>query len=184
MCKTNEYTPDYLQRIGPYPWVRNDKPWLSGGEVMKTILLAPLLLPRAALMLVPLALGLIIALLIGCGHNAHRPITGMKLALVSFILKWTARWSLFWLGFWWISIDGLENRARGTSRPAFVVSNHLSYLDVLFLTYVFPVPAFVAKSEVKKELLIGNVATMLGSYMLSVIRPMIRRKAMLLLLKL
>ena len=60
-----------------------------------------------------------------------------------------------------IRVSGVEHLLIPQTKV--LVSNHASYLDALLLTAVSPVPvAFVAKSEIRKIPLVGNILTRLG----------------------
>ncbi|KAM0954453.1 putative plasmalogen synthase [Dioscorea sansibarensis] len=80
--------------------------------------------------------------------------------------RFLSRLMLFNLGFYWISERKvLQNDCRGitmeSERPGAIVSNHLSYLDILYhMSSSFP--SFVAKRSVAKLPLVGLISKCLG----------------------
>lgn len=158
-----KYSREYLSSIGPTPWLRHD-PGCGIYEVLKSLVLLPFVLPRLVLIFAPVVFIVIpFGMLLGVGHDHNRPLTPWKQSFFNFMLKILARWILFGLGFWWISIEGRKFKGKGENRPPFVISNHCGYLEILMYTYLFPVPAYVAKEDVQRYPVVGKFATMIGS---------------------
>ncbi|MCL7036674.1 hypothetical protein MKW94_004844 [Papaver nudicaule] len=83
--------------------------------------------------------------------------------------RFLARVMLFNLGVYWISeshrellaVDNPETESEEIERPGTIISNHVSYLDILYHTYSF-FPSFVAKRSVSKLPLVGLISKCLG----------------------
>jgi len=74
---------------------------------------------------------------------------------------WTrvaSRSALFLLGFLWISVND-EHKAKGRKSPAIIVSNHISFIEILFFLSQEEIPAFVMKKTCNSVPLIGSIAT-------------------------
>lgn len=77
--------------------------------------------------------------------------------------RWLSRAMLFTFGFYWIHETRLEfsNESEETERPGVIVSNHVSYVDILYHMSSF-FPSFVAKRSVAKLPLVGLISKCLG----------------------
>ncbi|RZC45537.1 hypothetical protein C5167_038478 [Papaver somniferum] len=83
--------------------------------------------------------------------------------------RFLARVMLFNMGVYWISesykellaVDGPETESEELERPGAIISNHVSYLDILYHTYSF-FPSFVAKRSVAELPLVGLISKCLG----------------------
>ncbi|OVA04550.1 Phospholipid/glycerol acyltransferase [Macleaya cordata] len=100
---------------------------------------------------------------------------GWRRAVIVKCGRFLARVMLFNLGFYWISesysnlpeVEKLESENECTvqfeesERPGAIISNHISYLDILYHTYAF-FPSFVAKRSVAQLPLVGLISKCLG----------------------
>ncbi|KAI3841034.1 hypothetical protein MKX03_018265 [Papaver bracteatum] len=83
--------------------------------------------------------------------------------------RFLARVMLFNMGVYWISesyrellaVDSPETESEELERPGAIISNHVSYLDILYHTYSF-FPSFVAKRSVAELPLVGLISKCLG----------------------
>ncbi|KAI3953054.1 hypothetical protein MKW92_045716 [Papaver armeniacum] len=83
--------------------------------------------------------------------------------------RFLARVMLFNMGVYWISesyrellaVDSPETESEELERPGTIISNHVSYLDILYHTYSF-FPSFVAKRSVAELPLVGLISKCLG----------------------
>ena len=123
--------------------------------------LVPLRLSTSCLVL--LISWLIAVPLATVGGRCHAP---FFVSLARLVVRIGARLLLFCFGFFWIRVDSSR---RTTSR--IIVSNHRSYLDILFFLY-HDCPAFVMKEEVLRVPFISTIATtVLGSITVSQLTP-------------
>ncbi|XP_010684033.2 lysophospholipid acyltransferase LPEAT1 isoform X1 [Beta vulgaris subsp. vulgaris] len=99
-------------------------------------------------------------------HEDYSHLGGWRRQIIVCCGRFLSRALLFTLGFYWISQtsriqsdsrDQLEN----SERPGVVISNHISYLDILYhMSTSFP--SFVAKRSVGKLPLVGLISKCLG----------------------
>ncbi|KAJ3696361.1 hypothetical protein LUZ61_000066 [Rhynchospora tenuis] len=74
--------------------------------------------------------------------------------------RFCARAMLFVFGFYWIVVEDRSNNEH-VERPGAIVSNHVSYVDILYhMSSSFP--SFVAKASVAKLPLVGLISKCLG----------------------
>ncbi|XP_068639690.1 lysophospholipid acyltransferase LPEAT1-like isoform X3 [Aristolochia californica] len=81
--------------------------------------------------------------------------------------RFLSRALLFTLGFYWISVEDrgsnneLNSFSEESERPGAIISNHISYLDILYhMSSLFP--SFVAKRSVARLPLVGLISKCLG----------------------
>lgn len=91
-------------------------------------------------------------LFLGYTFKPEQPISGLRYTLARLVHKIFCRLCLLCFGFYWI-------RETGQSDPsaALLISNHVSYLDILYYLST-DVPAFVSKASVKDYPLVGYIA--------------------------
>ncbi|PHU20908.1 Lysophospholipid acyltransferase LPEAT1 [Capsicum chinense] len=111
------------------------------------------------------------------GQEDYAHIGGWKRAVMMKSGLFLARVMLFVFGFYWIpetyrpidlnangksnNENGSKERAEELERPGAIVSNHISYLDILYhMSSSFP--SFVAKRSVAKLPLVGLISKCLG----------------------
>ncbi|KAL5558089.1 hypothetical protein UlMin_034300 [Ulmus minor] len=109
------------------------------------------------------------------GQEDYAHLGGWRRAVIMQSGRFLSRVLLFVIGFYWInetcvvptddSISNTENEGNGQSeepeRPGAIVSNHISYLDILYhMSSSFP--SFVAKRSVAKIPLVGLISKCLG----------------------
>ncbi|KAG9441941.1 hypothetical protein H6P81_017795 [Aristolochia fimbriata] len=81
--------------------------------------------------------------------------------------RFLSRALLFTLGFYWINVEdrgsnnGLSSSSEESERPGAIISNHISYLDILYHMSSF-FPSFVAKRSVARLPLVGLMSKCLG----------------------
>ncbi|KAK9165593.1 hypothetical protein Scep_000784 [Stephania cephalantha] len=100
---------------------------------------------------------------------------GWRRAVIVVCGKFLSRAMLFTLGFYWISVEHRspygeegsesenedEEQSEELERPGAIISNHVSYLDILYhMSSSFP--SFVAKRSVAKIPLVGLISKCLG----------------------
>ncbi|KAK4274765.1 hypothetical protein QN277_017944 [Acacia crassicarpa] len=150
-----------------------------------------LLLALALFTLVPIRLGLTITILIFyyficrlCtlfavphredGQEDYAHLRWWRRCVIVGFGKVLARLILFVLGFYWISesyraphtdekrpTEKGKSQSEETGRPGVIISNHISYLDILYhMSSSFP--SFVAKASVAKLPLVGLISKCLG----------------------
>ncbi|GFQ01247.1 lysophospholipid acyltransferase lpeat1 [Phtheirospermum japonicum] len=98
-------------------------------------------------------------------------IGGWRRAVIVASGRFLSRVMLFVFGFYWISetsrdieVDGQlssEDQSEEMRRPGVIVSNHVSYIDILY-HMSSSLPSFVAKSSVAKLPLVGLISKCLG----------------------
>ncbi|XAR61792.1 Plasmalogen synthase [Bertholletia excelsa] len=107
------------------------------------------------------------------GGYAH--VGGWRRSVIIWCGRVLSRIMLFVLGFYWITetyrIPDVEgrfstetcygNQTEEPGRPGAVISNHISYLDILYHTYS-SFPSFVAKRSVANLPLVGLISKCLG----------------------
>ncbi|KAJ4962738.1 hypothetical protein NE237_022677 [Protea cynaroides] len=102
------------------------------------------------------------------GEENFAHLSGWRRLVIVQAGKFLARAMLFTLGFYWISESSLnagENDCNEESeepkRPGAIISNHISYLDILYhMSSSFP--SFVAKRSVAKLPFVGLISKCLG----------------------
>ncbi|XP_028803035.1 lysophospholipid acyltransferase LPEAT1 isoform X2 [Neltuma alba] len=150
-----------------------------------------LLLALALLTLAPIRVVLIIAILILynficriCtlfsvpyrvdGEEDYAHLRGWRKSVIIWFGKALPRLILFVLGFYWIhetyrtphtdekpTTEKGKNQSAEMGRPGVIISNHVSYLDILYhMSSSFP--SFVAKASVAKLPLVGLISKCLG----------------------
>eukprot|EP00871_Galdieria_phlegrea_P006056 jgi/Galph1/938/GphlegSOOS_G5629.1 len=87
---------------------------------------------------------------------AYHPLTGFRRACISFLIRWGARLFLLVNGFLWIRE---ENRST-VPADCVIVSNHVSFYDILYFLSTFA-PPFVAKQSVRRIPFVGFIAEMM-----------------------
>ncbi|XP_078158342.1 lysophospholipid acyltransferase LPEAT1-like isoform X4 [Carex rostrata] len=96
--------------------------------------------------------------------------TGWRRETVVQAGRFCARSMLFVFGFYWIQVEdrSFSNNENGSmqqsdevERPGAIVSNHVSYVDILYHMSSF-FPSFVAKASVAKLPLVGLISKCLG----------------------
>ncbi|XP_047336290.1 lysophospholipid acyltransferase LPEAT1-like isoform X2 [Impatiens glandulifera] len=92
---------------------------------------------------------------------------GWRRAVVIRSGKFLSRAILFSMGFYWIKEIPLhqegdcKHQDEDIERPGVIISNHVSYLDILYhMSYFFP--SFVAKRSVAKLPLVGLISKCMG----------------------
>ncbi|THU70912.1 hypothetical protein C4D60_Mb08t30000 [Musa balbisiana] len=166
------------------PYVRRDAYGTMGrGEIPAT---EKVMLGIAAVTLVPirLVLGMLILVIyyLICrictlfsapheedGQEDYAHMGGWRREVVVRCGRFCSRAMLFTFGFYWIkethrsigNEDGCRDQADESERPGAVVSNHISYVDILYhMSSSFP--SFVAKRSVAKLPLVGLISKCLG----------------------
>ncbi|XP_042508002.1 lysophospholipid acyltransferase LPEAT1-like isoform X2 [Macadamia integrifolia] len=104
------------------------------------------------------------------GQEDYAHISGWRRVVIVRLGRFLSRAMLFTLGFYWINesfpnSDAVENQSNEQSgepkQPGAIISNHISYLDILYhMSSSFP--SFVAKRSVSKLPLIGLISKCLG----------------------
>ncbi|XP_058069121.1 lysophospholipid acyltransferase LPEAT1-like isoform X2 [Magnolia sinica] len=108
-------------------------------------------------------------------QQGYVDMVGWRRFLIVYSGRFLARAMLFMLGFYWIDefyltssgededIDENERRERfeDFERPGVIVSNHISYLDILYHISSF-FPSFVAKKSVAKLPIVGFISKCIG----------------------
>ncbi|XP_078158340.1 lysophospholipid acyltransferase LPEAT1-like isoform X2 [Carex rostrata] len=93
--------------------------------------------------------------------------TGWRRETVVQAGRFCARSMLFVFGFYWIRVEdrsfrnGSMQQSDEVERPGAIVSNHVSYVDILYHMSSF-FPSFVAKASVAKLPLVGLISKCLG----------------------
>ena len=88
---------------------------------------------------------------LGYTFKAEQPIPGIRYSLARIVHKVCGRLILLCFGFYWIHESG-----ESDPDAALLVSNHVSYLDVLYYLST-DVPSFVSKAAVKDYPLVGYI---------------------------
>ncbi|KAI3895663.1 hypothetical protein MKW98_025454 [Papaver atlanticum] len=96
-------------------------------------------------------------------------IVGWRRSIIVNSGRFLARVMLFNMGVYWISesyrellaVESPETESEEVERPGAIISNHVSYLDILYHTYSF-FPSFVAKRSVAELPLVGLISKCLG----------------------
>ncbi|KAG9153046.1 hypothetical protein Leryth_012312 [Lithospermum erythrorhizon] len=163
-------------KYGPY--VRNDVYGTMGrGELPLT---ERLLLGFAAFTLVPIRVVMGLSLLIiyylickvctatkppnrdeGDEQEDYAHMGGWRRGVIVASGRFLSRLMLFILGFYWIQFNAKTGPREQSDRPGAIISNHVSYLDILYhMSSSFP--SFVAKSSVARLPLVGLISKCLG----------------------
>ncbi|XP_042418974.1 lysophospholipid acyltransferase LPEAT1-like [Zingiber officinale] len=97
------------------------------------------------------------------GQEDYAHMTGWRRAVVVRCGRFASRAMLFTFGFYWIKETrlSLDNEVNEFEKPGAVVSNHISYVDILYhMSSAFP--SFVAKRSVAQLPLVGLISKCLG----------------------
>ncbi|XP_042397922.1 lysophospholipid acyltransferase LPEAT1-like isoform X1 [Zingiber officinale] len=97
------------------------------------------------------------------GQEDYAHMTGWRREVIVRCGRFASRAMLFAFGFYWIkeSRRGLGNEVNEFERPGAIVSNHISYVDILYhMSSAFP--SFVAKRSVASLPLVGLISKCLG----------------------
>ncbi|GJQ08806.1 hypothetical protein GpartN1_g597.t1 [Galdieria partita] len=138
------------------PFVRRDRTWRLLGliKVLVGLVLVPLRLIFCFLLLVFVwTLVRILALGVNRKDLAYHPLVGFRRACIAFLIRRGARVLLLLVGFVWIS----EENRTVVPPDCIVVSNHISFYDILYFLSAFA-PPFVAKQGVKDIPFVGFIA--------------------------
>lgn len=131
-------------------------------ERCKIILLCLLGVPllRLVLLLVVVLLAVVLCnlALLGYSPAPEKLLPTWRKCVAGFLLRLLARSALFVLGYYWISV---KHHDKTTSRPLqrIVVSNHISFVDGVFLYYLLE-PSIAMKAELAHIPLVGRVIQM------------------------
>ncbi|KAG6494438.1 hypothetical protein ZIOFF_049464 [Zingiber officinale] len=96
------------------------------------------------------------------GQEDYAHMTGWRRAVVVRCGRFASRAMLFTFGFYWIKETrlSLDNEVNEFEKPGAVVSNHISYVDILYhMSSAFP--SFVAKRSVAQLPLVGLISAMI-----------------------
>ncbi|KAF0918713.1 hypothetical protein E2562_025837 [Oryza meyeriana var. granulata] len=151
---------------------RGALPFLRQAELaLRAILLVPLRFVLGMLLLVTYYLVCRVCTLFVDGVAEGRPrLQGWRRVAVVWSGRGLARAVLFVFGFYWIretdrSSPNAEDVHQGQSeeweKPGAIVSNHVSYVDILYHMSV-SFPSFVAKESVSRLPLVGLISKCLG----------------------
>jgi lysophosphatidylcholine acyltransferase/lyso-PAF acetyltransferase len=91
-----------------------------------------------------------------------RPLPRWRRRLVFGVLRLFSRFLLFVFGFWHLCEYGDLGSRHDLSGSCIIVSNHVSFFDILYFIYAFA-PAFVAKREVLSLPFVGTIAAAMQS---------------------
>jgi len=141
------------------PFVRRDRPWRVLGliKALVGLVLVPLRLVFCFLLVVFVwFLVRILSLGVNKKDLAYHPLVGFRRACISFLIRRGARLLLLLVGFVWIN----EENRTVVPPDCIVVSNHVSFYDILYFLSAFA-PPFVAKQGVKDIPFVGFIAEMM-----------------------
>lgn len=165
------YAP-YLRRDAYGPMGRGP---LSAAQVARLVLAGAVLLPlrlvAGVLLVVAYYLVCRVCTLFAGGVGEGRPrLQGLRREAVLRAGRVLSRAMLFVFGFYWIPVsdrsfpnaeDVPKDHSEELGRPGAIVSNHVSYVDILYHMSASS-PSFVAKNSVSKLPLIGLISKCLG----------------------
>lgn len=154
------------------PYVRHDGPDYSPlYEILKTILCSVTLFPlRLTLLLWTITISYLMAKVVLCGHTRGNVLQSWRLTMVQMILWPNIRLCLFSLGVLWIhqskqdlpmSFRSSRSSCLRDTKAHVVISNHLSWLDIVVLLVLYPRMSFLAKSDLEHVPIIGVLASAL-----------------------
>lgn len=131
-------------------------------EKFKIALLCLLGVPllRVALLLVAVIISIVLCNVALVGYKPVDSQTGRHISIptwrrwIAAPLPWLARSALFILGYYWIPVRYPTGSKKFTSR--IIVSNHISFVDGIFLYYLFR-PSIAMKAEVATIPLVGKI---------------------------
>ncbi|KAF6001154.1 Lysophosphatidylcholine acyltransferase [Cyanidiococcus yangmingshanensis] len=148
------------------PFARRDRTPSLGGYLRLTIGVVLLLPIRLLLSVGTLILAWFLVFLATLGipraSLAARPLSRWRRRIVFGVLRLFSRFLLYVFGFWRIREYGDLGSRRNLSGSCIIVSNHVSFFDILYFIYAFA-PAFVAKKEVRSLPFVGTIAAAMQS---------------------
>lgn len=114
----------------------------------------PLLIPRFVLVLLCVVLDFLVCKLILLGWSlSDEPVSGWRKRITYISHRLLSRLLLLSLGFFKIT-----ERGEPDARACVMISNHVSYLDILYFMSSSECPSFVAKHNVRQYPCIGRLA--------------------------
>lgn len=123
---------------------------------LRTAILGVVLVPfRLVGFLLSLLCSWLVLRILALGHNYETPYSGLRLRCMQLVARCTARSLLWWLGFLWLHERSVGKDPKGApSTPRIIVSNHLGFCEIFYLTARFGC-CYVAKSSTRSIPLFG-----------------------------
>jgi lysophosphatidylcholine acyltransferase/lyso-PAF acetyltransferase len=157
---------DSCRKLVRNPFARRDRTFRVGTLVRLVFGLIVLLPIRLLLSVGCLVFAWILVFLVTLGVSraslAAHPLPRWRRRIVFGVLRFFSRFLLLVYGFWRVREFGDLGSRQNLSSGTLIVSNHVSFFDILYFIYAFA-PAFVAKKEVLRLPFVGTIAAAMQS---------------------
>eukprot|EP00002_Diphylleia_rotans_P023163 TRINITY_DN4551_c0_g4_i6.p1 TRINITY_DN4551_c0_g4~~TRINITY_DN4551_c0_g4_i6.p1 ORF type:complete len:199 (+),score=27.56 TRINITY_DN4551_c0_g4_i6:50-646(+) len=145
-----------------FPWWRFERLFWTPSRAPKIFLGCVLFLPRLCFFLSCIFAYWVTTRIACIGHDPNEPPTSPLRRKILKLGRFFARGTLLGLGFHKITYRGKAPQPSTDGTPLVIVSNHISYCDILFHMSQGYFPAFISKAEVSKFPLVGAIAKAMG----------------------